>query len=133
MSYMMKELRNLTGLSQEAFAREYRIPLSTLRKWEQGNASPAPYVLDMLAGIIPGADLTLEKIETEQGVFFYNSKKHTVTDQIGNSIRVSEDLSGVDKGNLRLYVTELYEGFYEIQNKFNRDCKYDKEEGITWI
>ena len=27
---------------------------------------------------------------------------------------------------------DLFEEFYAIQEKFNRDCKYDKEEDILW-
>ena len=51
----------------------------------------------------------------------------------GNSIAVYEDLDGVKPNNLRLYVSELFEDFYEIQEKFERDCRYDKEEDINWI
>src|SRR5918994_2451357 len=33
-------VRKLTGLRQEAFAARYRIPLGTLRDWEQGRREP---------------------------------------------------------------------------------------------
>jgi putative transcriptional regulator len=36
----VRALRTRIGLSQEAFARTYAIPLNTLRKWEQRTRKP---------------------------------------------------------------------------------------------
>jgi putative transcriptional regulator len=36
----VKIIRRALGLTQEEFARTYRIPLDTLREWEQGAAQP---------------------------------------------------------------------------------------------
>ena len=36
----VKVVRRALGLSQEAFARRFRIPLGTLRDWEQGRKEP---------------------------------------------------------------------------------------------
>ena len=36
----VKMLRRALGLTQEAFAARYRIPLGTLRDWEQGRTEP---------------------------------------------------------------------------------------------
>jgi putative transcriptional regulator len=36
----VKTLRRALGLTQEEFARHYRIPLGTLRDWEQGRSEP---------------------------------------------------------------------------------------------
>ena len=63
MEYMIKELRDMTGMTQKAFAEMYGIPLSTLRKWEQGEASPAPYVLRLIARTLPGTQTALQKIQ----------------------------------------------------------------------
>ena len=49
MNTEIKELRIKTGLSQREFASKYGIPLSTLRKWEQGEAKPATYVVNLIA------------------------------------------------------------------------------------
>lgn len=49
MSFDIKELRESTGMTQKLFAETYGIPVSTLRKWEQKEASPAPYVVNLLA------------------------------------------------------------------------------------
>jgi putative transcriptional regulator len=36
----IKTLRRALGLTQEEFAARYRIPLGTLRDWEQGRSEP---------------------------------------------------------------------------------------------
>ena len=54
-------------------------------------------------------------------------------DSTGNAIYVTEDLDDVKEKNLSLYVSDLFESFYEIQSRFDRDCRYDKEEDIIWI
>ena len=36
----VKRLRNRLGLTQEQFAAQYRIPIGTLRDWEQGRKFP---------------------------------------------------------------------------------------------
>lgn len=48
----VKELRQITGLSQVAFADRYNIPRRTIENWESGQTTPPPYVLAMLAAII---------------------------------------------------------------------------------
>jgi transcriptional regulator with XRE-family HTH domain len=133
MRFAIKELRESTGLTQKAFAKMYGIPISTLRKWEQGEASPAPYVINLLARSLPGTDSTLQKIEGKNGeTYYYDRKQKMVSDGRGNCILIREDLEGVKEQNLVLYLTDLFKGFYEIQDKFERDCKYDKEEDILW-
>lgn len=133
MGYMIKELRDASGMTQKAFANMYGIPLSTLRKWEQGETSPAPYVLNLLAKTLPSTDVSMRQIRGNDGVlYYYDKNKKTVSDMKGNTIIIQEDLEGVKEQNLSLYLQELFEDFYEIQEKFNRDCKYDKEDDIMW-
>ena len=50
----------------------------------------------------------------------------------GNIIMVQEDLREIKEQNLVIYLQDLFDGFYEIQEKFNRDCRFDKEEDILW-
>jgi len=133
MVYIIRELRDAMGMTQKEFANMYRIPLSTLRKWEQGEATPAPYVIELLARTIPAREQSLLKIAGNKGaVYYYDQNRRIVFDVWGNQIRVREDLLGIKKQNLSLYLQDLFEGFYEIQAKFDRDCKYDKEEDIIW-
>lgn len=47
----IKELRSLTGLSQQAFADRYHIPKRTIEHWESTGAEhrdPPGYVLELL-------------------------------------------------------------------------------------
>jgi len=42
-------LRKRLGMTQQAFAKALRIPLSTLRNWEQGRVLPDPAARSLLA------------------------------------------------------------------------------------
>ncbi len=44
----IKEIRQITGMSQRAFSAYFGIPLGTLRNWEQGIAKPPDYVFKMI-------------------------------------------------------------------------------------
>ena len=48
----IKELRQLTGLSQTQFAKKFKIPANTIRNWEQEKRSPPDYVPGMIEEII---------------------------------------------------------------------------------
>ena len=129
----IKELRDSTGMTQKEFASRYGIPISTLRKWEQGESSPAPYVAALLARTLPDTESSLKRIKTRGGkTYYYNPVKKEVSDVKGNRITIQEELEGVKEQNLALYLEDLFEGFYRLQDKFDRDCRYDKEEDILW-
>ena len=129
----IKDIRRKTGMSQAAFAKAYDIPLSTLRKWEQGISSPPDYVIKLILRSLPQEE-GYEKIQGRDGnIYYYDPDKELVADTKGNSIMVREDLEGVKSNNLKLYISDLFEDFYDIQDKFERDCRYDKEEDINWI
>ena len=131
MSIIIKELRDRTNLSQNGFAKKYGIPVSTLRKWEQGDTTPAPYIVSMLAKQIKGDNENLQKIECKDGsIFYYDPISSVLSDVYGNNIIIKEQLDGVKSQNLPLYVKDLIESFYEIQNKFNQDIIFDKKEDI---
>lgn len=130
----VKEIRESTGMSQKAFAELYGIPLSTLRNWEQGSNSPAPYVVHLLARTLPCMNATLKVIHGKKGrSYYYDMNQDCVLDIKGNRIYIQEKLEDIKEQNLVLYLDDLFERFYEIQDKFNRDCKYDKEEDIFWV
>lgn len=44
----IKELRTLTGLSQQGFADKYKIPKRTLQDWEYNKRTPPEYVVLLL-------------------------------------------------------------------------------------
>ena len=109
----------MTGMTQKAFAELYGIPLSTLRKWEQGEANPPDYVVRLLARTLPGTDPSLRKLVGKQGqTYYYSPVRSCVMDGRGNEIQI--------------YLEDLFEDFYVLQKKFNQDCYYDKQEDILW-
>lgn len=44
----IKEIRALTNLSQSEFSEKYKIPLATIRHWEQGQRKCPEYIMDLL-------------------------------------------------------------------------------------
>ena len=44
----VKELRQLTGLSQQAFSDKYKIPKRTIEDWETGKRKPPEYIILLL-------------------------------------------------------------------------------------
>ena len=65
--------------------------------------------------------------------YYYDKDRSRVLDMKGNAIAIKESLDGVKEQNLKLYLSDLFERFYEIQNRFEDDCYYDKREDINWI
>lgn len=53
----VKVMRRALGLSQEQFSERYRIPLGTLRDWEQGRAEPDQAARAYLAVIAREPDI----------------------------------------------------------------------------
>ena len=133
MNYKIRELRDATGLTQKAFATQFDIPLSTLRKWEQGEASPAPYIVQLIARQLPSADDSLQRSTGKNGKgYYYDPAKRSVRDAYGNEIKVDEDLSDIKRQNLLIYLDDLFEAFYAARDRFKRDCRYDRKEDILW-
>lgn len=132
MSKDVRELRKETGLTQKAFAEMYEIPVSTLRKWEQHEATPPDYVIRLIAMSLPSVDKNLLHISDGDNEYFYDGAKREVIDSYGNHIRVKFDLGRIKKHNLPIYLRDLFEAFYDAQNRFDRDCEYDIKEDILW-
>ena len=49
---MIKEIRELTGLSQTKFGERYGIPMRTVQDWEAGRRVPPCYVLALLERVV---------------------------------------------------------------------------------
>ncbi len=47
----VRALRERLGLTQEEFARRYRVPLRSVQEWEQGRKHPAPGTMTLLLAI----------------------------------------------------------------------------------
>ena len=105
-----------------------------MRNWEQGSNSPAPYVIGLIARTLPCMNSILKEISGKSGrSYYYDKNQNCVLDIKGNRIYVKENLEDVKMQNLLLYLDNLFDDFYEIQGKFDRDCKYDQEGDILWI
>lgn len=133
MRYMIRELRNATGMTQREFAKHYGIPVSSLRKWEQGESSPPSYVISLIARTIPSTNKSLHTFTNEKGdKYYYDETIGAVYDAYGNQVFISAELHDVKEQNLLIYLEELFDGFHKLQDKFNRDCLLDAEEDILW-
>ena len=134
MSVFIKDIRRRIKMTQREFAGMFGIPVSTLRKWEQGESSPPRYVIDLIIKSLPEMDDSLRKIEGRDGCdYYFDRERKQLADSRGNRINIDDNLEGVKEANLGLYVSDLFNDFYIIQEKFNRDCTYDRKEDIMWV
>jgi putative transcriptional regulator len=62
-----KTLRRALGLTQEEFAVRYRIPLGTLRDWEQGRSQPDQPARAYLSVIAHDPEAVRRALETKPG------------------------------------------------------------------
>ena len=63
-----KIIRRALGLTQEAFAARYHIPLGTLRDWEQGRAEPDQTARAYLTVIARDPESTSRALEAGRAV-----------------------------------------------------------------
>lgn len=59
----VKMLRKVTGLSQSEFARLFKIPVGTLRNWEQNLSSCPDYVYLMIHRIVFDLVISTDRID----------------------------------------------------------------------
>ena len=128
----IREMREMSGQTQKEFANRFGIPIGTLRRWEYGESTPAPYIIKMIANQLPISQTPFTKLESAYGTFYYDESTNIVMDSLGTKISVGEDLEGVKEQNLAIYAKDLFESYYEAVERFNQDCKLDKEEDILW-
>jgi len=58
----VKLIRRALGLSQEAFAEKYQIPIGTLRDWEQGRTEPDQAAKSYLKVIARNPDMVVQAL-----------------------------------------------------------------------
>lgn len=61
------EIRGGLGMTQEQFARALRIPVATLRNWEQNRALPDPAARSLLNAVARDPDAVLAAIDPAYG------------------------------------------------------------------
>lgn len=126
-------MRELTGETQKEFAKRFDIPLGTLRRWEYGESTPAPYIIKLIAQQLPIDTNRLKVIDDGKGTkFYYDNENRIIIDRKGTRIKVNESVDTVKEQNLFLYTKDLFETYYELIEKFDRDCRLDKQEDIIW-
>lgn len=56
-NFTFKKLRDISGLTQAEFVREYRIPRRTIEHWDADERTPPSYVLELLAADVVSAKI----------------------------------------------------------------------------
>ena len=129
----IKELRKSTGQSQDVFAKSFNIPVSTLRKWEQNESTPPSYVIDLIEKALPYCKKDYQCYIGKNGKkYFLDATNKKVGDSLGNWIPFHEDMTGVMKENIGIYIENLFDKYYEIIKSFDNDLKFDKIDKIRW-
>lgn len=131
----IKELREITGLSQSEFASKYRIQKRTLQNWEQGVSNPPEYFIYLLSKDILKTDNIIEtySIIGKKGKYTYNDYKGCITDNEGNIINIKiPDFYKINKHNLGLYCDFLFEDYKNSTEYFINQCKADLKSDIIW-
>ncbi|MBB3936220.1 helix-turn-helix domain-containing protein [Aureimonas phyllosphaerae] len=59
---VIRRVRNRLGLSQPEFARRFRVPVGTLRDWEQARTAPPDFALAYVRVIERHPEMVLEAI-----------------------------------------------------------------------
>ena len=129
----IKELRESTGLSQSKFAKEFHIPVSTLRKWEQNESTPPKYVIGLIERVLPLGKKEYPCYLGNDGKKYYlDIARKKVGDSLGNWIAFHEDISGVIEENIGIYAENLFAKYYDAVDSFDNDLKFDKIDRINW-
>lgn len=48
----IKEIRSISGLTQQAFSEKYGIPKRSIENWEGGKRNPPAYVISLLERVV---------------------------------------------------------------------------------
>lgn len=63
--------------------------------------------------------------------FIYDTEKMTITDKIGNTIRIFEPLEGLSETTQRIYVCRLFKNIYNEVNEFKDICEGYKINNLS--
>ena len=132
MENVIKKLRKSTNKSQSEFASTYNIPLSTLKKWEQNESKPAPYVLSLLTSAVD-IEKSLVEISDADRTYYYDPNTQTVYNKKGDSVRIYYDLFPIkQKQNLLMILDSLFEDYEKVRRSFIRDIQFYRNEENVW-
>ncbi|PSB18832.1 XRE family transcriptional regulator [Phormidesmis priestleyi ULC007] len=65
-SRLIRELRQLTGLTQEQFAAALGVTYSTVNRWENTHMQPSPLALKQIKAMLKEISTTLEAERSQQ-------------------------------------------------------------------
>lgn len=65
-SRLIRELRQLTGLTQEQFAAALGVTYSTVNRWENTHMQPSPLALKQIKAMLKEISITLEAERSQQ-------------------------------------------------------------------
>jgi DNA-binding transcriptional regulator YiaG len=51
-SNLIRDLREITGLSQEKFAAKIGVSFATVNRWEKGHSNPSPLAIEKVQGML---------------------------------------------------------------------------------
>lgn len=132
MENAIKRIRKATNKSQREFASTYNIPLSTLKKWEQGESKPAPYVLSLLTNAAD-VEKTLIEISDVEHTYYYDETTKTVYNKKGDSIKLNYDLLPIKKKeNLLMILGSLFDDYEKVRMNFIKDIEFYRNEVNVW-
>lgn len=133
MSRKIKEIRHSVKLTQKEFADKFDIPLSTLKKWEQGETSPAPYLIKMIESSLPTSNKNIiTYIGRDNEPYYIDKDNKKIGDKYGNWVSFKEEIDGVIESNIPFYAAKFFRQFYQITDTLNEDLYYDKIEKVHW-
>ena len=62
--------------------------------------------------------------------YYYDSENMTISDKVGNTIKLFEILDGLSDNNLSILADELFHDIYNSSNCFKERCKYIKDNNL---
>ena len=131
----IKEIREITGLTQREFANRYDIPLKTLQHWEGGRTKPASYLLKLIIDTIPQLRKPMEKIYSKEtgATYYYNEEENAVYDCYGQRIPLNVNVMKVaHPHNLPIYLDFMFEDMEKAKKEFITGCNSDQKNNIEW-
>lgn len=98
-------------MTQKKFTESFEIPLSTLRKWKQGESNPSPYIIKLISRLIAIDNKELIHIKSKHRDYYYDNVNNVVYDSLLNGIKIKYNFDLIKPQNLPIYLDRLFENF----------------------
>lgn len=117
----VKELRQLTGLSQKAFGEKYHIPKRTVENWESGQRNPSETIIYLLERAVK-EDYNMKYIVIDD----CTTKRASVYEELFDSEQSAAQYAESEWGRLTVHDKNDRDAFYLAA------CSLDDDGGIDW-